>query len=99
MRAYCRGRGHCAGLRRGFRSARRIHEMHREMLRYMVRQHTRANERILETTTLLTDDEYRRPALLDHGSAHETLLHMLVVDWGWRESCIGNDDEDSYPEG
>jgi len=23
---------------------------------------------------------------------------MLIVDWSWREFCIGNDD-DSYPDG
>ena len=74
--------------------------MHREMLRYMVRHHAHANERILETTALLSDDDYRRPAPLDYESAHETLLHMLVVDWGWRESLMGNDDDDdSYPDG
>jgi uncharacterized damage-inducible protein DinB len=69
------------------------------MLRYMVRFHVRSNERLLVTTALLTDEEYRRPASLDYGNAHETLLHMAVVDWGWRESCIGNDDDDAYPEG
>jgi uncharacterized damage-inducible protein DinB len=73
--------------------------MHRDMLLYMVRFHIHSNERILETTALLSGDEYRRPAPLDYGSAHETLLHVLVVDWGWREFLIGNDDDDSYPEG
>jgi uncharacterized damage-inducible protein DinB len=24
---------------------------------------------------------------------------MLIVDWSWREFCIGNDDDDSYPDG
>ena len=56
--------------------------MHRDMLLYMVRFHIRSNERILETTALVSDDEYRRPAPLDYQSAHETLLHVLVVDWG-----------------
>ena len=73
--------------------------MHRDMLLYMVRFHIRSNERILETTALMSDDEYRRPASLDYQSAHETLLHVLVVDWGWREFLIGNDDDDAYPEG
>jgi uncharacterized damage-inducible protein DinB len=47
---------------------------------------------------LLTDDEFTRPARLDHGSAYKTSLHLLVVDWGWRDFCMGNDD-DSYPDG
>ena len=69
------------------------------MLRHMVRFHIHSNERILETTARLTDDEYRRQVSLDYGSAHETLLHMLAVDWGWREYLIGNDDDDAWPEG
>ena len=73
--------------------------MQRDGLLFMVRYHVRSNERILETTAQLTDDEYRRQALLDYETAHETLLHMLIVDWSWREFCIGNDDDDSYPEG
>lgn len=73
--------------------------MLREALTYMVDYHVRSNDRILGTTAALDDGEFRRPVSLDHGSAHETLLHILVVDWGWREFCTGNDDDDSYPEG
>lgn len=71
--------------------------MHRDILRFMVRFHIHSYERVLETTALLSDDEYRRPATLDHESAHETLLHVLGNGWGWREFLIGNDDAD--PEG
>jgi uncharacterized damage-inducible protein DinB len=71
----------------------------RDALRYMVGFHIRSNERILETTAALTDEEFRRSAPLDLDSAYETLLHIVVVDWGWREYCIGNDDDDAFPDG
>jgi len=72
--------------------------MHRDILRFMVRFHINSYERVLETTALLSGDEYRRPGPLDHGNPYETLLHVFGADWGWREFLIGNDD-DSDPEG
>lgn len=65
----------------------------------LVRYHIRVNELILDRSAELTEEEFRREATTDNGSAYETLLHMLVVDWSWREFSIGNDDDDSYPEG
>jgi len=73
--------------------------MNPEALLFVVGYHIRSNERILATTAALSDDEFRRKANLDYESAYETLLHMLIVDWSWREFCIGNDDDDSYPDG
>ena len=68
-------------------------------LLFLIGYHIRSNDRILETAAALSDDELRRHANLDYDSAIETLLHMLIVDWSWREFCIGNDDDDSYPDG
>ena len=65
----------------------------------LVRYHIRVNERILERSVELSEEEFRRVGALDYGSAYETLLHMVVVDWSWRDFCIGNDDDDSYPDG
>ena len=74
--------------------------MDRDALQLLVAYQRRANARILETTALLTDDELRRPAPLDYDSAFETLLHIAIVDWSWRDFCVSMDDEDdSYPEG
>ena len=70
-----------------------------QALLFLLRYNVRSNERILETAAALSDDELRRHANLDYDSAIETLLHMLIVDWSWREFCIGNDDDDSYPDG
>ena len=57
----------------------------------LVRFHAWANDRILTTTASLSDEELRRSANLDHGSAFQTLRHLVDVDWSWREFCIGND--------
>jgi len=70
-----------------------------DYLPVLVRYHVSVDERILDQSAKLTDDELRRPGTTDNGSALETLLHMLIVDWSWREFCIGNDDDDSYPDG
>jgi uncharacterized damage-inducible protein DinB len=62
----------------------------------LLRYHVRANERILETTAALSEEEFRRPAVLDHGTAFQTLRHMVDVDWSWREFCQGNDVGQTY---
>jgi uncharacterized damage-inducible protein DinB len=67
---------------------------------FLVRYHARSNEQVLDTSAKLTDQELRRDPALDHGSAYETLLHLHLVDWSWRDFCVTNDaDDDSYPEG
>jgi uncharacterized damage-inducible protein DinB len=65
----------------------------------LVCYHIRVNERILDRCAELTQEEFRRPGTTDNGSAYETLMHMVVVDWSWRDFCLGNDDDDSYPDG
>jgi len=62
-----------------------------DALLVLVRYHVRSNERILETTALLSENQFREPANLDHGTAFQTLLHMIDVDWSWREFCVDND--------
>ena len=67
-----------------------------ESLLALVRFHAWANDRILMTAASLSDEELRRPGVLDHGSASDTLRHLVDVDWSWREFCIGNDVRDTY---
>jgi len=62
----------------------------------LVRYHAWANDRILTVASALTDDEFRRTAQLDHGSAFQTLRHLVDVDWSWREFCIGNRAGETY---
>jgi uncharacterized damage-inducible protein DinB len=62
----------------------------------LVRFHAWANARILTTAAGLSDEEFRRETNLDHGSAFQTLRHVVDVDWSWREFCIGNDVGDTY---
>jgi uncharacterized damage-inducible protein DinB len=61
-----------------------------------VRFHAWANDRILTTADGLSDEEFRRSEVLDHGSAFQTLRHLVNVDWSWREFCLGNDIGDTY---
>jgi uncharacterized damage-inducible protein DinB len=63
---------------------------------FLVQYHVRANEQILATAGELSEVAFRAPASLDHGSAFETLHHMVVVDNSWREFLIGNDVDDDY---
>jgi uncharacterized damage-inducible protein DinB len=62
----------------------------------LVRFHAWANDRILTMAAGLSDEEFRKTADLDHGSAFQTLRHTVDVDWSWREVCIGNDVGDTY---
>ena len=70
--------------------------MDADTLLAFVRFHAWANDKILTTAAELSDDELRRTAALDHGSALQTLRHLVDVDWSWREYCIGNDVGEGY---
>ncbi len=61
-----------------------------------VRFHAWVNEQILTTAAKLTDEEFRQTANLDHGSAFQTLRHLVDVNWSWREFCEGNDVGETY---
>jgi uncharacterized damage-inducible protein DinB len=65
--------------------------MDRTSMLAFVRFHGFANERILTTASALTEEEFRAPGPLDHGTAFDTLRHLVDVDWSWREFCTGND--------
>lgn len=67
-----------------------------DSLEPFVRFHAWANGRILETASALSDEEFRGPAPLDHGTAFDTLRHLVDVDWSWREFCTGNDVGQTY---
>ena len=70
--------------------------MDTDSLLALVRFHAWANDRILTTTAGLSDEEFRRTANLDHGSAFQTLRHLVDVDWSWREGLLGNDVGETY---
>jgi uncharacterized damage-inducible protein DinB len=67
-----------------------------ESLLAFVRYHAWANDRILTTAAGLSDEEFRRSRVLDHGSAFHTLRHLVDVDWSWHQFCTGNDIGDTY---
>jgi len=70
--------------------------MDADTLLAFVRFHAWANDRILTTAAGLSDEQFRRTANLDHGSAFATLRHLVDVDWSWRQFCIGNDVGEAY---
>jgi uncharacterized damage-inducible protein DinB len=70
--------------------------MDRADLEALVRFHAWANRRILETAAALSDEELRGPAPLDHGTAFDTLRHLVDVDWSWREFLTGHDVGQTY---
>ena len=69
--------------------------MDRESLLALVRFHAWANDRILTTAAGLRMSSSAGPRL-DHGSAFQTLRHLVDVDWSWREVLLGNDVGDTY---
>ncbi len=70
--------------------------MDAESLLAFVRFHAWANDRILTTAAGLTEEQFRGPAPLDHGTAFATVRHLVDVDWSWREFCAGNDVGQTY---
>ena len=70
--------------------------MDTDSLLAFVRFHAWANRRIIETAIELTDDEVHRAGPFDHGTAFQTVRHLVDVDWSWREFCTGNDVGETY---
>ena len=67
-----------------------------ETLLAFARYHAWANDRILTLSANLPEDDLRGRADVDHGTAFDTLRHLIDVDWSWREFCVGNDVGDGY---
>jgi uncharacterized damage-inducible protein DinB len=70
--------------------------MDAESLLVLVRYHALANDWILTGAARLSDEDLRRGGVLDHGSAFDTVRHLVDADWSWREYCTGNDVGDTY---
>ena len=65
-------------------------------VRLLLDYHVRSTDRILGLCGNLTDEDLRAPAGFDHGTAFQTLRHLVDVDWSWREFCTGNDVGKTY---
>lgn len=70
--------------------------MDAQTLLALARYHAWANDKILTTAAALTDDQLRGDVSLDHGSAFQTLRHLLDADWSWRELLIGHNVGETY---
>ena len=46
-----------------------------------------ANGRIAAVAERVSDEQFRAPANVSHGSLRDTLVHMLSADWVWRLRC------------
>jgi uncharacterized damage-inducible protein DinB len=62
----------------------------------LARYHAWANDRLLTTAAELSEEQFRKPDVLDRGSAFDTVRHLVDVDWSWRQFCIGNDIGETY---
>ncbi|HSL12296.1 MAG TPA: DinB family protein, partial [Actinomycetota bacterium] len=70
--------------------------MDRDSLLALVRYHAWANDRVITTAADVADDDLRRDATFDRGSAFDTIRHLVDVDWSWREFCAGRDVGETY---
>lgn len=46
-----------------------------------------ANSRVLQHALRLTAKQLNAPRKLSHGSAFQSLLHLVDVEWSWRQAC------------
>ena len=70
--------------------------MLRGALEMFSRYHAWADDRVFALAVAITEEDLRAPASLDHGSAWDTLRHLVDVNWSWREFCVGNDIGQAY---
>ncbi|GAP21474.1 DinB family protein [Leptolinea tardivitalis] len=76
--------------------------MNVDFIRTFYRFNRWANLRILDKAALLTENEYRAETNPSFGSVHDTLVHIMSVQWVWLNrwrgiSLTGFDDPASYP--
>jgi uncharacterized damage-inducible protein DinB len=66
--------------------------MIKEMISQVYSYNAWANNRILETATRLTEEQYRANTNPSFGSVHNTLVHIMSAQWVWLSRWVG-----SYP--
>jgi uncharacterized damage-inducible protein DinB len=64
--------------------------------RFVMRYHVRASDVVFRKAAELSEDELLAEGSFDHGSAFQTIRHLVDVDYSWRELCMGNDVGDAY---
>ena len=58
--------------------------MDRDTLLELLHYNEWANGQILDTTERLPPEQLTAQTALDHGTAWQTLLHLVDVEWSWR---------------
>ena len=61
------------------------------------------NQRILETTACLSNEQFITPGAVSHASLRGTLAHALSAEWAWLRRCQGSSprglpSEDDFPD-
>ena len=61
------------------------------------------NQRILDTASGLSPEQFTAAAGVSHGSLRGTLVHALSAEWAWRRRCQGSSppgllSEDEFPD-
>lgn len=70
--------------------------MTRDEILYFIEYHNRANRKIFDTAAQLSPEQWMSPDQFDHGTAFQSLRHMVDVDWSWRQFCMGKDIGQTY---
>jgi len=59
--------------------------MKKEEILTLYRYNAWANARILNTTALVSQEQFLAPASFSHGGLRGTLVHTLFAEWIWRQ--------------
>ena len=61
-----------------------------------------ANEKLFQTVSHLTPEQFAQPVAGSYRSIRNTLVHALSAEWGWLDRCGGRErgpqlNPDNYP--
>jgi uncharacterized damage-inducible protein DinB len=63
--------------------------MNKQDIQLLYKYNSWANKRILDTTALVTREQFLAPAQYPHGGLRGTLTHTLFAEWVWRTRWLG----------
>jgi len=63
--------------------------MNKQDIQLLYKYNVWANKRILDTSALVTREQFLAPASYPHGGLRSTLTHILFAEWIWRTRWLG----------